>query len=239
MALLGLAVWCGWASGLRHSTVPAFVAWSVSLAVVVIVDLLLWRGRRHRRWALPRRPAGLPWPRPGRGGLGPSLLGTAPWLALALIVVVWEILGIDTGPHEAHLTISALAQAFRPLNAALLMAWILVGVGYGVARARAPVGEVADRPAPGASTGNLPGAAAVDRHSAGVPALLLPDNRGAGVAFWLLVVAAGVLVDLVARRSRGRLADAGEMVRLVSGSTPANVVLTAAWAYAGWHLFAH
>ena len=239
MALLALCAWCGWASGLHHSTVPAFVAWSVSLAGVVTVDLSMWRGRRHRRWALPLRPADLPWPRPGRGGTGPALVGTAPWSALVLVVIVWEILGIDTGPHVAHLTISALAQAFRPLDAGLWLAWISVGLGYGVARARAPVEDVPGRSDHGASTGTLSGMAGVHRHPVGVPALLLPDNRGAGVAFWLLVVVACVLVDLTARRSRGRLADAGELVRSVSGSALVTVVLSAAWAYAGWHLFAH
>ena len=38
---------------------------------------------------------------------------------------------------EAHLTISALAQAFRALNAALLLVWMLAGLGYGLTRARA------------------------------------------------------------------------------------------------------
>ncbi|MGD0391933.1 MAG: hypothetical protein ABSC41_04760 [Acidimicrobiales bacterium] len=239
VAILVLCAWCGWASGLHQSTAPAFVAWSVSLAGVVVVDLLMHRGRHHRRWALPLRPANLPWPRPGRGGTGPALLGTAPWSAIVLVVTVWEILGIDTGPHVAHLTISALAQAFRPLDAGLWLLWLSVGLGYGVARARTPVEGVPARSTPGASTGSLSGAFGVDRHSVGVPALLLPDNRGAGVAFWLLVVTACVLVDLTARRSRGRLADAGELVRFVSGSTLANLVFSAAWAYAGWHLFAH
>jgi hypothetical protein len=239
LALVGLCAWCGWASGRPHSTVSAFVAWAVSLAAVVVVDLLLGRGRHHRRYALTLRPTDHPWPRPGRGGVGPSLLGTAPWLALALVVVVWEILGIDTGPHRAHLTISALAQAFRPLDAGLWLAWMLVGLGYGVARARAPVEGASDRSASGVATGNLSGAAVADRHPAGLPALLLPGSRGVGVAFWLLVVAAGVVVDVVARRSRGRLAGAGEMVRFVSRSPLAHLALTAAWVYAGWHLFAH
>ena len=232
-------MWCGWASGLHQSTVGAFVAWSASLAGVVVVDVMMWRGRRSRRVALHLEPVALPWPRRGRGGPGPVLLGTAPWLALVLIVVVWEVLGIDTGPHEAHLTISALSLAFRPVDACLYLAWIVVGLAYGAARARAPVGSGHDGSSRGAPTRDLPVAVVAGRHPVGVPGLFLPDNRGVGVGFWLTVVVAGVVVDLVARRSGGRLATAGELVRLTSGSTLANVVLTAAWAYGGWHLFAH
>ena len=98
------------------------------------------RGARVRRRAVARRdqvdegtrifePDRPPWPRPGRGGAGPALRGVAPWLGLTLVVVAWEVLGIDTGPHQYHLTISALAQAYRPLNAALLLVWVLVGIG--------------------------------------------------------------------------------------------------------------
>ena len=215
------------------------MTWSVSLAGVVAVDLVMWRGRRHRRFAFHLQPVDLPWPRPGRGGVGPALVGVAPWLVLTLAVAAWEALGIDTGPDEAHLTISALAQAFRPLDAGLLLVWILVGLGYGAARARAPVVGGPDRSARGAPERGLSGAIVAGRHPEGAPALLLPDNRGVGVAFWLVVVAAGVLVDLAARRSGGRLATVGELVRFTSESVPAQVVFIAAWTYAGWHLFAH
>jgi hypothetical protein len=47
--------------------------------------------------------------------------GVAPWLGFIVVIVAWEVLGIDTGPNQYHLTISALAQAYRPLNAALLL----------------------------------------------------------------------------------------------------------------------
>jgi hypothetical protein len=47
------------------------------------------------------------------------------------------------------------------------------------------------------------------------------------------------VIDLAARRSVGRVATAEEFVRLISRPTAANVVLVVAWAYAGWHLFAH
>ena len=70
------------------------------------------------------------------------------------------------------------------------------------------------------------------------PALLLPPSPPVGVAFWIAVPVAGVLVDLAARRSNGRLADAEEFVRFISTSMVANVLLITAWAFAGYHLFA-
>ena len=71
-----------------------------------------------------------------------------------------------------------------------------------------------------------------------VPALLLPQSPPVGVAFWVAVPVAAVLIDLTARRSGGRRADAEEFVRFVSTSTVANVALIAAWLFAGYHLFA-
>jgi hypothetical protein len=167
-------------------------------------------------------------------------VGVSLWLGLSLVVLAWEILGIDTGRHEAHLTISALTQAFRPLNAAMLLVWMVVGLGYGAARARAPV---VDQPSffyRGGAGRSPPLASLVCRHSpATMPALLLPPSRPAGVAFWLGLVAAVVLVDLVARHSGGRLANTEEFLRFITGPTAANVLLVVAWTYAGYHIFAH
>lgn len=244
LALVALVVllcaWCGWASGVRQSTASAFVVWAVSAVTVVALGVLLDRGRRGRRFALhPGRPAD-PWPRPV-GGADGVLLGLSPWLAIALVVAAWEALGIDTGPHEPHLTVSALALSFRPFDAALFLVWILVGTGYGAARARAPLGRAAARAlrSPRSPAGAFPGGLALGRHPALVPALLLPRSRAVGVAFWIVVVAACVVAELVARRSDGRLATAGELVRLVSGPPLVNVGLVVVWAYVGWHLFAH
>jgi hypothetical protein len=228
--LLALCAWCGWASGFRHSTIPAFVAWSASLTGVVAVDLSLRRGHRRRR---------------SHEECPPSILGAWPWLVVAAVVVAWEVLGIDTGPHAAHLTISALAQAFRAVNAALFLAWIVVGLAYGVARApgsgsdRPPSVEPARRAGPGPQMQPAAVVSVSAGHATAAPALLLPDNRPAGVAFWVGVVVACVVVDLAARRSRGRVATGGELLRLVSRPLVAHVVLVAAWGYAGWHLFAH
>jgi len=235
-----LCAWCGWASGVGQSTASAFVVWGVSTVAVVALGVLLARGRRGRRFALPPGSPADPWPRP-LGGAGRILLGLSPWLAIALVVAAWEALGIDTGPHEPHLTVSALALSSRLFDAALLLAWILVGAGYTVARARAPLGRAAVRESrsPRSPAGAFPGCLALGRHPMLVPALLLPRSRSVGVAFWIAVVAACLVVELVARRSEGRLARAGELVRLVSGPPLVNALLVVAWTYAGWHLFAH
>ena len=240
VSAVALVAWCGWASSLHRSTIPAWITWAVSLAVVVAIDSLLWRGRHHRRLSVHLPPTGADWPRPDGGDATHALRGVSPWLALALVVTIWEVLGIDTGPHEPHLTISALAQAYRPLAAALLLVWMLVGLGYGVARAKAPVGwEWAKRSA-GPTRDASPTTAVVGtQHPALMPAVLLPSSRTVGVVFWVALVAVCVLVDQAARRSRGRVADAGELIRLISRPRMANVVLVVAWAYAGWHLFAY
>jgi hypothetical protein len=235
---LALCAWCGWASSLHRSTTPALAMWAASLAFVVAIDVLLWRGRHHRRLAVHLPPVEMHWPRPNGHGRTTALGGVSPWLALVLVVVVWEVLGIQTGPHEPHLTISALAQAFRPVAAALLLVWMLVGLGYGAARARAPVDWKSVTPSPGASQHASSTSAAVGAHPALMPALVLPSSRAVGVAFWVGLVVVCVLVDLAARRSRGRLANAEEFVRLISRPTVANILLAVAWTYAGWHLFA-
>ncbi|MGB7053066.1 MAG: hypothetical protein WBG41_15990 [Acidimicrobiales bacterium] len=72
-----------------------------------------------------------------------------------------------------------------------------------------------------------------------MPALLLPASRPAGVAFWISLVGATVLVDLAARRSGGRLANTEEFLRFITTPPAANVLLVVAWTYAGYHIFAH
>ena len=237
---LALCAWCGWVSGFHRSTRAAEITWVVSLAAVLAVDVALWRGSKGAGLGWRLAPAAEPWPRRGRGGSRRALGGVAPWLVLIVVAVVWDVLGIDTGAHAAHLTISALAQAYRPMNAALLLIWMLVGVGYEVARVRAPHGAApagAGEPREGVAWFAV-GAAPVGGHAAVSPALLLPSSRPAGVAFWIAVLVAAVAVDLVARRSHGRLATAEELVRFISTASVANFVLIVAWAFAGYHLFA-
>ena len=184
-----------------------------------------------------------PWPRTDRGGSGPALSGVAPWLVLIVVLLAWEILGIDTGPHQYHLTISALAQAYRPLNAGLLLVWVLVGIGYEAARVRAPTGSN-----PARLTGAPPASpkqgvvftmaiGSLGAHHGGT-ALFLPQSPPAGVAFWVAVPLAAVLIDWAARHSEGRSPSAEEFVRFISTSRLANYALIAAWGFAGYHLFA-
>ena len=74
-------------------------------------------------------------------------------------------------------------------------------------------------------------------HAAG-PALLLPSSRPVGVVFWVAVPVVAILIDLVARRSGGRMAKADEFVRFISTAQAANVALILGWTFAGYHLFA-
>ena len=169
-------------------------------------------------------------------------------MALVVVILAWEVLGLDTGTHQPHLTISALSQAYRALHAALLLIWILVGLCYGVARARTPRlagpgpdGSGVSAPSTGDSPGAGPPAAGVFllASSPHAPALLLGSSRAVGVAFWIVVIGAAAVVDLVARRSGGRVADGEELLGLIGSSRVGNAVAVVAWTYAGWHLFAH
>jgi hypothetical protein len=237
LLIVAVSAWCGWVSGFHRSTDPALATWCVSFVSVVGIDRLLDRGRRGLGVSLrPRITASTPRP-PVAVDPRPSLLAISPWLFLIASIVVWEVLGIDTGPHAAHLTISALAQAFRAINAALLFVWIFVGIGYGVMRARTPFDDGSvryhDATTPLAVTG------LTSTHQSSIHGLLLPDNRAAGVSFWVGWVAACVLADVSARLSRGSLATAEDFLRLISRPRPVRIVLIAAWAFAGWHLFAY
>ncbi len=161
--------------------------------------------------------------------------GLSPWLILIAVAAVWDVLGIDTGARQAHLTISALAQAFRPVNTALLLVWMLAGMGYGLARARAPRTE---RSATSARPPLLVASMVTPRGRPEMPALLLPSNRPVGLLFWGAVCIAGIVIDQAARRSRGRFATSGDFVRFTSTALPARMLLVAAWTFVGYHLFA-
>jgi hypothetical protein len=232
---LALCGWCGWVSGFHTDTPAAVATWCVSVGFVAGVDLILWsRGPRKDTKGSELSPAE-PWPRPGRGGPGPAVHGLSPWLILIAVAAIWDVLGIDTGVHQAHLTISALAQAFRPVNAALLLVWMLVGMGYGLARARAPHRGRSAKPAgPHMFVASM----VPSRGHPEMPALLLPSSRPVGLLFWGATCMAGIVIDQAARRSRGRFATSGDFVRFTSTALPARILLIAAWTFAGFHLFA-
>lgn len=300
-----LLAWCGWASAYRAGTNGGKVIWAVSLAVVAVVGVVAdgaWR-RGHRQWVAPRPvPA---WPAPERAdGRRSVLRGMAPWLVLALVVVAWEALGIDTGRHQPHLTLSALTLAFRPMRAATLAVWTGLGLGFVAVRLRARAVPDAKRPrgrrlSPGtphaavvlgallvgtvvalhrsvlSARGVRSGVAArvaspvliargapsgaVARVAGSVPArvistataglglarhgfllgLLEGDSRAVGVGFWIGVVVVAGALEVMARRSAGRLCTFEQLLRWISEPVLAEVVTIAAWVYAGWHLFAH
>jgi hypothetical protein len=245
---VALCAWCGWVSGFHRGSTPAEITWVVSLAIVVALASLFRLGRRGAALGWDIGTDSEPWPRAGRGGGRMALRGVAPWLGIIVVAAAWDVLGIDTGPHEYHLTISALSQAFRPLNALVLLVWMTVGIGYAAARARAPLGtrgldEPAGRRFEAEGRGGAALCAAGMAPGGGVghgllPALLLPSNRPVGVVFWVGLLVVAVAVDVLARRSAGRVATAEEFARFISTSAVANVALIAAWAFAGYHLFA-
>ncbi len=242
-AVLAACAWCGWASSFHRTTVGAEITWLVTLAAVILVDVALWRGRAGRRPGWRLQPVTEPWPRKDSGGGGPALRGVAPWLVLIVVVGAWEILGIDTGPHQYHLTVSALAQAYRPMNAGLLLAWLLVGIGYEAARVRAPIDGGPERPdgtrlhPPEEGAAFTMSIGSLGAHHGGT-ALLLPQSPPVGVVFWVAIPLAAVLIDWAARHSEGRRASAEEFIRFISTSRVANGALIAAWGFAGYHLFA-
>lgn len=241
-----LCAWCGWVSGFHRSTGPAEITWVISLGIVVVLAVLFRRGRRGAALGWDIGAAVEPWPRAGRGGGRSALGGVAPWLVIIVAAAAWDVLGIDTGPRQYHLTISALSQAYRPLNALLLLVWMFTGIGYAVARARAPSGT-REQNAPSGRGLEVEGRGGAVLCAAGAapggahpltPALLLPSNRPVGIVFWIGLLVVAVAVDLWARRSDGRVATAEEFARFISSVAAVNVVLIAAWAFAGYHLFA-
>jgi Family of unknown function (DUF6186) len=238
-ALAALFAWCGWVSGFHRATTPAIATWVVSAVAVVVLDVVVFRGFGGRRPIIRLTPVTEPWPASRARARHATLAGVAPWLVLLVVTVCWEILGIDTGPGVPHLTISALSEAFRPLNAALLLVWMSIGLGYGVTRARTPR-SIGSRPTESASGSAAVGAGVigVGHRGGSAIALLLPHVRAAGVIFWIGVVVVGAAIDLAGRASDGRTATAEQFVRAISGTKPARIALIAAWLFAGWHLFA-
>jgi hypothetical protein len=220
-AVAGLAAWCGWVSGFHRRTPAAEITWVISLVAVVAVDGSLFRAGRARAQERGRPPL--------------TVARLAPWLLLAVAVITWDTLGLDTGPHEAHLTISALTQAFRPLNASALMVWILLGIGYGVARW--PVTGAAEAAGTQAADTQTLGALAVALFPHGALALWLPGSRAAGVGFWLSGLGACAALELLARRHPRRLARAGDIVRGLSERPLLNSLAVLAWVAGGFHLF--
>lgn len=225
--LITLVVFSGYASGLAHSTTRALLAWSLATAAIVAADTALARRggtapstpSSRKLSALSTRPARRP---PG---------GSSPWLVLVTVAAAWEALAIDTGRRAPHLTVSALALAFRPLEAALYLLWLGAGLVYGLA--------LAHRARPPTSGPAASGSPALARIPPFLVALLLPHSRAYGVAFWILYAASAGATEAAARLSHGKIATAEEALSLLQRNVLARVFVPLAWGYAGWHLFAH
>lgn len=146
----GLA-WCGWASAFAAGTRAGQSVWVVSLAGVVVADLVIsWVPGHHGVSPLtPGSDIGAAEPlrrtSPPPEAVGYSWAALWPWVAMVVVVVVWEILGIDTGPHQPHLTLSALTLAFRGMRAATLTVWIALGIGFALVRRRVRADRGVDR----------------------------------------------------------------------------------------------
>lgn len=56
-------------------------------------------------------------------------------------------------------------------------------------------------------------------------------------AVWLVLGAAGVLWELVCRRSGGRWTSLGTIGSALGSRLPGWIALVALWAFVGWHLF--
>jgi len=107
-----------WASGWHRFTWGARLG-TFGCALAVLVVGLFWR---HRQ--------------PGARSSGSD--GAAPlpavnhtcaalWLVVILVAAVWDVLGLLTPPGRHHLTLSALALAYRPLHALLFACWLAIG----------------------------------------------------------------------------------------------------------------
>lgn len=253
-ALLVIAVcaWCGWASAYRLSTWQAWVTWLASLLIVMGAWVALRRGRQGLRfgWLIHAVPS---WPSDPHAPRARTLQGLSPWILLCVLILAWEILGIDTGRHTPHLTISALSQDFRPVHAAMLAVWIATGVAYGVARASlspTSAGPICDSvvallPVVGLARlsaiamSHRPGFLDLLSYRAVLLSLLLGRSRAVGVAFWIGVLVCATAVDLAARGSAARIPSFLQLLQLVSRPAVARFALVVTWTFAGWHLFAH
>lgn len=251
-----LAAWCGWATAYRTGTWDARITWWIStLTVVGAWGVVRVGGLRGQRRARPRAIGAAGDPDGAREPPEGSLLRrTWPWLVLTAVVVVWEALGIATGPHQPHLTISALAQAFRPVHAALLATWMGVGLLWVVVTGRTARRDGDRGSWPGRRQHMLgvvvlgfvpartlvPGTRGSGAGGAGTAlAVLLGSSRAVGVGFWLAVVGGACTIDAVARWGPGAHLTCTGLLRLLWRNRVVRTVVVIAWLVAGWHLFSH
>lgn len=202
-------------SGYHRGTLGAAVTFLISIATVVT----------YRATA----------PCPGRAQWRHMEGSNWPWALVGLVVLTWELLGLDTG-KGTHLTLSGLTQAIRPLSAVTMMIWLLVGLRCALER-RQPK-RASSKPAPtdvlGATTG---WSLHLHMASPGLVALALPSSRSVGVCFWIAAGVGSLGLEIWARRSGGRVATANEVLSFGCRSQIGQFLVVAAWVIAGYHLF--
>jgi hypothetical protein len=106
-----VAGYCWFAAGLRPFTVPIEVAVAAP-AVVITVLSWRWRPRGEQLAAAP----------PGRS--------RTPWVALFIVLAVWEVANYFLSPRRDHPTLSSIADSFMGTHAgraALFALWLLLG----------------------------------------------------------------------------------------------------------------
>ncbi|MGO9334874.1 MAG: hypothetical protein ACLQCU_12655 [Acidimicrobiales bacterium] len=107
-----------WASGWHRFTWGARLG-TLSCALAVLGVGLYWRHRQANARSS------------GSDGAAPlpavNHTGAALWLVVILVAAVWDVLGLLTPPGQHHLTLSALALAYRPLHALLFACWLAIG----------------------------------------------------------------------------------------------------------------
>ncbi len=148
----GLSAWCGDEVSAFHRTTAAAIATCGIFARCGDHGGLrgaLRRGTRGKRFGSHLRPVDDPWPRPGQGG-GRLALGACAVIALfaaAITGTCWASTQARTVPPHHQ----CAGPGLRPLNAALLLAWMLAGIGYRRQGPRAPLSGHR-RPDPAADT---------------------------------------------------------------------------------------
>ena len=107
-----------WASGWHRFTWGARLG-MFGCALAVLGVGLFWRHRRPNARSS------------GSDGAAPlpavNHTGAALWLVVILVAAVWDVLGLLTPPGQHHLTLSAIALAYRSLHALLFACWLAIG----------------------------------------------------------------------------------------------------------------
>jgi hypothetical protein len=70
-------------------------------------------------------------------------------------------------------------------------------------------------------------------------AVLIGSNKAVGLAFWLVVIAAFSVLEIVARSTRVPVPSFGELVARYLRHPAVRALGIALWLFAGWHLFSH